>query len=168
MPHFAHQRNSFQPAKTFFDVFPLLLADDIAALSRGEAINGAAASSPKVLRHVRRHPRFRHSRTKSAVSKPLSPPTVTHPLPGSSCSISIRGLNLNPTVDYRGETLLSFLWIQRVATPSARAFHNDRRLAAPASALVAAGELHRAISAGNSVIFGKRSGVQNGSKIEVN
>ena len=57
MPHFAHQRNSFQPAKTFFDALPLLLADDIAALPRGAAINGAAASSPKVLRHVRRDPK---------------------------------------------------------------------------------------------------------------
>ncbi len=56
MPHFAQQGNGFQPAKTFFDALPLLLADDIAPLPRGATINGAAASSPKVLRHVRRHP----------------------------------------------------------------------------------------------------------------
>ena len=56
MPHFAHQRNGLQPAKTFFDAFPLFLADGIAPLPRRAAINGAAASSPKVLRHVRRHP----------------------------------------------------------------------------------------------------------------
>ena len=56
MPHFAQQRNGLQPAKTFFDALPLLLADGIARLSRGATINGAAASSPKVLRHVRRHP----------------------------------------------------------------------------------------------------------------
>jgi hypothetical protein len=53
MPYFAHQRNGLQPAKTFFDALPLLLADDIAPLPRGAAINGAAASSPKVLRHAR-------------------------------------------------------------------------------------------------------------------
>src|SRR4030095_5059603 len=35
---------------------PLLLADGIAFLPRRAAINGAAASSPKVLRHVWRHP----------------------------------------------------------------------------------------------------------------
>jgi hypothetical protein len=56
MQNFEQQRNSFQPAKTFFDALPLLLADDIAALPRGAPINGAAASSPKVLRHVRGHP----------------------------------------------------------------------------------------------------------------
>src|SRR5258706_2914680 len=56
MPHFAQQRNGLQPAKTFFDALPLLLADGIAPLPRRAAINGAAASSPKVLRHVRRHP----------------------------------------------------------------------------------------------------------------
>src|SRR5258708_22996221 len=56
MPHFAQHRNGLQPAKTFFDALPLLRADGIAPLPRGAAINGAAASSPKVLRHVRRHP----------------------------------------------------------------------------------------------------------------
>jgi hypothetical protein len=30
MPHFAQQRNSLQPAKTFFDALPLLLTDRIA------------------------------------------------------------------------------------------------------------------------------------------
>jgi transcriptional regulator with AAA-type ATPase domain len=53
MPHFAQQGNSLQPAKTFFDALPLLLADDIALLPRGATINGAAASASKVLRHVR-------------------------------------------------------------------------------------------------------------------
>ena len=43
MPHFAHQRNSFQPAKTFFDALPLLLADDIAALPRCAAIMPVAS-----------------------------------------------------------------------------------------------------------------------------
>src|SRR4030088_3526997 len=56
MPHFAQQRNGFQPTKTFFDALPLLLTDGITPLSRGAAINGAATSSSKVLRHVRRHP----------------------------------------------------------------------------------------------------------------
>ncbi len=35
MPHFAHQRNGFQPTKAFFDALPLLLADDIAPQPRG-------------------------------------------------------------------------------------------------------------------------------------
>ena len=56
MAHFAHQRNGLQPAKTFFDALPLLLADGIAPVPRGAAINGAAASSPKVLCHVRCYP----------------------------------------------------------------------------------------------------------------
>src|SRR5262244_712815 len=32
---------------------------------------------------------FRHSRTNSAVSNPLSPLTVTRPVPGTSCSMAI-------------------------------------------------------------------------------
>src|SRR5258707_13543699 len=56
MAHFAQQRNGLQPTKTFFDTLPLLLADGIALALRRAAINGAAASSSKVLRHVRRHP----------------------------------------------------------------------------------------------------------------
>src|SRR6266567_2109678 len=57
MPHFAQQRNGLQPAKTFFDALPLLLTDGIARVSRRATIDGAAASSPKILRHVRRHPK---------------------------------------------------------------------------------------------------------------
>src|SRR5260370_91802 len=55
MPHFAQQRNGLQPAKTFFDALPLLLTDGIALVQRRPIINGAAASSSRILRHVRRH-----------------------------------------------------------------------------------------------------------------
>ena len=55
MPHFAQQRDGLQPAEAFFDTLPLPLADDIARVSRSAAVDGTAASSPKVLRYVRRH-----------------------------------------------------------------------------------------------------------------
>src|SRR5437016_6918340 len=55
MTHFTQQRDGLQPAKTFFDALPFLLADGVARVSRGSTINGAAASASQVLRHVRRH-----------------------------------------------------------------------------------------------------------------
>ena len=42
----------------------------------------AAATTGAVLRHVRRHIEVAHVSTKSAVSKPLSAPTVMRLLPG--------------------------------------------------------------------------------------
>src|SRR5260370_31249573 len=56
MPQLAQQRNGLQPTKTFFDTLPLLLTDGIPRVSRLATINSAAASSSRVLRHVRRHP----------------------------------------------------------------------------------------------------------------
>src|ERR1700751_1030393 len=55
MPHFAQQRDGLQPAEAFFDTLPLLLADDIARVSRSAAVDGTAASSSLVLRYVWRH-----------------------------------------------------------------------------------------------------------------
>ena len=52
MPYFAQQRNRLQPAKTFFDALPLLLTDRVARVPRRATVDGAATSSPKVLRHL--------------------------------------------------------------------------------------------------------------------
>jgi hypothetical protein len=38
MPHLPHERDRLQPAKTFFDPFPLLLADGVTRVPRGAAI----------------------------------------------------------------------------------------------------------------------------------
>jgi len=55
VPQFAQQRDGLQPAEAFFDALPLLLAEGIARLSRGAAVDGTAASSSGVLRYVRCH-----------------------------------------------------------------------------------------------------------------
>jgi mRNA interferase HigB len=55
VPQFAQQRNGLQPAEAFFDALPLLLAEGIARLSRGAAVDGTAASSSGVLQYVRCH-----------------------------------------------------------------------------------------------------------------
>ena len=70
MPHLAQPGNRLQPPKTFLDALSFLLADAAAGM-------------------LRRAPMFRHSRTNSAVSNPLSPPTVTRPVPGICCSMAI-------------------------------------------------------------------------------
>src|SRR5215469_10757413 len=88
MTHFAQQRDGLQPAKTFFDALPFLLADGVAVCC---VVRLSMALPPLRFRFCATCgviPMFRHSRTKSAVSKPLSPPTVTRPIPGISCSIS--------------------------------------------------------------------------------
>ena len=54
MPHFAQQRNGLQPAKALFDALPFLLTDAIARLPSDAPIDGAAASTSQVLRHMRR------------------------------------------------------------------------------------------------------------------
>src|ERR1700730_395654 len=53
MAHFPQQRDLLQPSETFFDALPLLLADSIAGVARGTCVNGAPASAPIILRHVR-------------------------------------------------------------------------------------------------------------------
>src|SRR5712692_6232466 len=58
MPNLAHERNRLQPAKAFFDPFPLLLAGGVTRVPRGAAVNRAAAASSQVLRHMRRHPQM--------------------------------------------------------------------------------------------------------------
>ena len=55
MPNLPHERNRLQPAEAFFDPLPLLLADDVAGVPRGAAINRAAPAASQILRHVRRH-----------------------------------------------------------------------------------------------------------------
>src|SRR6202521_6453026 len=51
----AHPRDIFQPAKTFFDAFPLSLADLISAMPCSAPIDRAATASSRVLRYVRDH-----------------------------------------------------------------------------------------------------------------
>src|SRR5712691_10671364 len=53
LAHFPQQRDRLQPSETFFDALPLLLADSIAGVARGTCVNGAPASAPIILRHVR-------------------------------------------------------------------------------------------------------------------
>ena len=55
MFQFAQQRDLFQPAETLLDPFPLLLTQGIAGVPRGAGIDGAAAPSAVVLRHMRRN-----------------------------------------------------------------------------------------------------------------
>jgi hypothetical protein len=55
MPDLSHQRDGLQPAKTFFDPLPLLLAEGVTRVPRGAAINRATSASPQVLCHVRCH-----------------------------------------------------------------------------------------------------------------
>ena len=55
MAHFPQQRDRLQPSETFFDALPLLLADSIAGVARGTCVDGAPASAPIILRHVRCH-----------------------------------------------------------------------------------------------------------------
>src|SRR5438094_632014 len=88
MPHFAHQRNGLQPAKTFFDALPFLLAEGIAPCRVVRLSMALPPRRPRFCATCGVTRMFRHSRTKSAVSKPLSPPTVTRPFSGMSCSIS--------------------------------------------------------------------------------
>src|SRR5258708_6014137 len=52
VPQSAQQRDGLQPAEAFFDALPLLLAEGIARLSRGAAVDGTAASSSGVLRSI--------------------------------------------------------------------------------------------------------------------
>src|ERR1700730_5025456 len=78
-----NQRNGVQPAKAFFDALPLLLAEH-SPLSRVVRLwNGLTASLSKVCATSSVAQMFRHSRTKSAVSKRL---VAAHrhapPLPG--------------------------------------------------------------------------------------
>src|SRR5438270_3064688 len=47
--------NCLQPAEYFPDPFPLDLTDFVSGVSRGAPINGAAAPTFVVLRHMRRH-----------------------------------------------------------------------------------------------------------------
>src|ERR1700732_1457013 len=49
MPHFAPPGHRLQPAETFFDALPFLLADGVSRVPRGARINGAAARSRMVL-----------------------------------------------------------------------------------------------------------------------
>src|SRR5579864_6742582 len=53
MAHFPQQRDRLQPSETFFNALPLSLADSIAGVARGTCVNGAPASAPIILRHVR-------------------------------------------------------------------------------------------------------------------
>src|SRR5262249_30613080 len=55
MPHLAQQCNSLQPAKTFFDALPFLLAEAVGGMLRSAPINGAAAATRQVFRHVWRY-----------------------------------------------------------------------------------------------------------------
>jgi hypothetical protein len=57
MPQLAQPRHRLQPAKTFFDALPLLLADLVSRVPRGARIDGAAAGPRMVLRHMWRHHR---------------------------------------------------------------------------------------------------------------
>src|SRR5713101_786560 len=54
MPDFPQQRNRLQPAETFFDAFPLDLADAITFVLSGALIDCASAPPLAVLRYMRR------------------------------------------------------------------------------------------------------------------
>src|SRR5580693_9843380 len=88
MPQLAHEGNRLQPAEAFFNPFPLSLADDIAEMPRGATINRAPPRRPRFCATCVVTRRFRHSCTKSRVSNPLSPPTVTGRMPGSFSNIT--------------------------------------------------------------------------------
>src|SRR5579863_2415327 len=53
MPDLSHKRNGLQPSEAFFNPFALELADPIAGVPGRWRINGAAASSVFILRHMR-------------------------------------------------------------------------------------------------------------------
>ena len=83
MPHLPHQRDGLQPAETFFDPLPLLLADGLTRVPRGAAIDRAASASFQALRHVRRHSQLAALLHQPERVEPLSPPTVRGCVPGS-------------------------------------------------------------------------------------
>src|SRR6266849_3924568 len=88
MPYFSQERDRLQPAETFFDSFPLPLADPVSRVPRRARINGASARPGVILGQCGVTCRFRHSATNPSVSNPLSPPTVTAFVPGSFSSIT--------------------------------------------------------------------------------
>jgi hypothetical protein len=59
MPNLPHERDRLQPAEAFFDPFPLLLAEGVARVPRGAAINRAAPASSQVLTQGRFRSLFR-------------------------------------------------------------------------------------------------------------
>jgi len=88
MAHFPQQRDRLQPSETFFDALPLLLADSIAAWRVVRASMALPPLRPLFCATCGVTPRWRHSATKSAVSYPLSPPTVTGFVPGICSSMT--------------------------------------------------------------------------------
>src|SRR6266566_7870788 len=88
MPHFAQQGDRLQPTETLFDALSLLLTETIAGMLCRASVDCAPTAPCQVLRHMGVTPRCRHSATKSRVSKPLSPPTVTGFVPGICSSIT--------------------------------------------------------------------------------
>ena len=55
MSYLPQQSNGLEPAETFFDPLPLLLADAVACMTRRPLVEGAAAAPSVVLRYMRRH-----------------------------------------------------------------------------------------------------------------
>ena len=86
MPNLPHQRDRLQPAETFFDPLPLLLAEGVTRVPLGAAIDRAAPASSQVLRHVRRYSQVAALLHKPERVEPLSPPTVSGCLPEVSPS----------------------------------------------------------------------------------
>ena len=53
MSYLAQQSNRLQPAETFLDPLPLPLADAVACMTRCPLVDGTAAASALILRHMR-------------------------------------------------------------------------------------------------------------------
>jgi hypothetical protein len=50
MSNLPHERDGLQPAETFFNPFPLLLAEGVTRVPRGAAVNRAAPASRQIPR----------------------------------------------------------------------------------------------------------------------
>jgi len=106
MANLAHERDRLQPAKAFFDPFPLLLADGVTRVPRRPRFCATCGVTC----------RLRHSSTKPNVSNPLSPPTVSGYVPG--------GLSIMTSAASR--SAVPFAWKTSASTISPLRFSTNR------------------------------------------